>query len=383
MNRRSPARRRRWPWITLGAVSIAAIAGSGLIVFGGTQLLLTPHHDVTTHAGTVLELGGGQVTLKKMAATERVGSYGLIWDTDAGPGTGTATIGPVLSSTTDTVIRPISDIVGELAAGTTVTLNPNIYNGDPQSSLGIPFSTVNVEGELGPMPAWQIDGQGSTWVLFIHGIDGERESGLRPLPTLVNAGLPTLLISYRNDADAPASPSGLIALGQTEWRDLESAADFALSQGATQFVLYGDSMGGSIATRFVRESVHADKVRGLILDSPVLNWSGVLQGQADRFTLPFLSAPLQSVVAWRGGIDLDDLDELEHTASFTHLPVLLFQGLSDPLVPPAESEQFAGALPNAHYVPVASAGHIQSWNVDPSAYEQNLADFVRQFSPAS
>lgn len=375
--------RRRWPWITLGIVAVSAIAGAGLVVFGGAQLLLTPHHDVTTAAGTVLELGDGEVTLKKMAATERVGSYGLLWDTDAGPGTGTATIGPVSSTVGDTVIRPISNVVGELTVGTTVTLNPNIYNGDPQSSLGIPFTQVSVDGELGAMPAWQVEGDGSTWVLFIHGIDGERESGLRPLPTLVNAGLPTLLITYRNDADAPASPSGLIALGQTEWRDLEAAADYAIGQGASNFVLYGDSMGGSIATRFMRESAHADKVLGLVLDSPVLNWSGVLQGQADRFNLAFLSSPLQSVVAWRGGIDLNDLDELEHTAAFDGLPILLFQGLADPLVPPAESEQFAGSLPSARYVPVADAGHIQSWNVNPEAYERQLADFVSQFSPAA
>lgn len=376
-------RRRRWPWVALGTIAVAAIAGSGLIVFGGAQLLLKPHHDVTTHAGTVLALGDGQVTLKKMAATERVGSYGLLWDTDAGPGTGTATIGPVSSTADDTVIRPISNIVGELTVGTRVTLNPNIYNGDPQSSLGIPFTPVTVDGELGAMPAWKVDGEGSTWVLFIHGIDGQRESGLRPLPTLVGAGLPTLLITYRNDAGAPASPSGLIALGQTEWRDLEAAADYALTQGATDFVLYGDSMGGSIATRFLRESAHADKVRGMVLDSPVLNWSGVLQGQADRLNLALLSTPLQSAVAWRGGIDLSDLDELQHTSAFEKLPILLFQGLADPLVPPAESEQFAGALPNARYVPVADAGHIQSWNVNPDAYEQHLAEFVSQFSPQS
>src|SRR5699024_2440697 len=121
-------------------------------------------------------------------------------------------------------------------------------------------------GELGPMPAWQVPGTGSTWLLFVHGIDGQRESGLRPLPTIVEAGLPTLLITYRNDVDAPARPHGLIALGQTEWRDLEAAADYAITQGATSFVLYGDSMGGSIVTQFVHQSPHAERVVGMVLD---------------------------------------------------------------------------------------------------------------------
>ncbi|SDS93476.1 alpha/beta hydrolase family protein [Microterricola viridarii] len=375
--------RRRWPWFTLGGVAVAAIAGCALVVFGGAQLLLTPHHDTSTHAGTVIAVSDGEVTLRAMAATKRVGTYGLVWDTDAGPGTGTATIGPVTRTTADTVIRPISNISGSLRAGTAVTLNPNIYTGDPESSLGIPFSPVTVSGELGAMPAWQVPGDGDTWVLFVHGIDGQRESGLRPLPTLVDAGLPTLLITYRNDVDAPASPTGLIALGQTEWRDLEAAADYAIGQGATDFVLYGDSMGGSIVTRFMHESPHAARVRGLVLDSPVLNWSGVLQGQADRFGLGFLSSPLQAAVAWRGGIDLAELDELDQTAPFEHLPILLFQGLADPLVPHAESEAFAASLPHARYVPVADAGHIQSWNVDPGSYEGALAEFVAQFAPAA
>lgn len=396
-------RRRRWPWITLGAASLAALLAFGGIVFGGAQVLLTPHHGMTTAAGTVLDLTETQITLKKSAVTERVGTYGLQWsatsdgtasegtasDGTASDGTtstataGTATIGPVISTTADTVIRPISNIQGTLTVGTSVKLNPNIYTGDPETSLGIPFRSVDVQGELGSMPAWQVDGTGNTWVLFVHGIDGLRQSALRPLPTLVAAGLPTLVISYRNDTDAPPSPNGLMHLGQTEWHDLDAAASYALGQGATEFILYGDSMGGSMVTQFMHQSQYAPKVVGMVLDAPVLNWKGVLQGQTDRFGLGFLGGALQSVVSWRGDIDLGMLDELTQTETFENLPILLFQGLADPLVPHAESEQFAAALPKATYVPVPEAGHIQSWNVDPAAYEAHLADFLTPFASAS
>lgn len=383
--RRAGGRRRRWPWITLGALALVALLAFVGIVFGGAQVLLTPHHGMTTAAGTVLDLTETQITLKKTAVTERVGTYGLQWaaDSDSAATAGTATIGPVLSSTTDTVIRPISNIQGTLTVGTAVKLNPNIYTGDPETSLGIPFSTALVQGELGSMPAWQVEGTGSTWVLFVHGIDGLRQSALRPLPTLVAAGLPTLAISYRNDTDAPASPNGLIHLGQTEWHDLDAAAAYALSQGATEFILYGDSMGGSMVTQFMHQSQYAPKVVGMVLDAPVLNWKGVLQGQADRLHVGFLGGALQSVVSWRGDIDLGMLDELTQTETFENLPILLFQGLADPLVPHAESEQFAAALPSATYVPVPEAGHIQSWNVDPAAYEAHLAAFLAPFASTS
>ena len=140
-------------------------------------------------------------------------------------------------------------------------------------------------------------------------------------------------------------------------------------------------MGGSIVTQFMHQSPHAERVVGMVLDAPVLNWAGVLQGQAERLHLGFLTTPLQAAVEWRGDISLAMLNELDQTAAFEHLPILLFQGLADPLVPPAESESFANALPGARYVPVADAGHIQSWNVDPETYEGHLADFLGQFAP--
>ena len=374
-------RRRRWPWIVLGSVALVLVLATGGIVFGGTQVLLTPHHGMVTALGKVIAVDDNEITLSRTDAATRVGTYGLVWDGADGEQTGSAVIGPVLTSTAKTVTRPISNVIGRLSAGTEVQLNPNIHTRDPKVSLGIDFSNVAVDGELGAMPAWQVPGTGSTWVLFVHGIDGQRESGLRPLPTIVDAELPTLLITYRNDVGAPASPSGLIALGQTEWRDLEAAADYALTQGATSFVLYGDSMGGSIVTQFMHQSPHAERVVGMVLDAPVLNWAGVLQGQAERLHLGFLTTPPQAAAEWRGDLSLAMLDELDQTAAFEHLPILLFQGLADPLVPPAESESFANALPGARYVPVADAGHIQSWNVDPETYEGHLADFLGQFAP--
>ena len=373
-------RHRRWPWITAGAIAFALLLAAIGIPLLGAQALLTPHHGMTTSAGEVISITDSEITLSKTSAGERVGTYGLLWDTPAGPQTGTAIVGPVSATTDSSVTRPISGIVGELPVGTRVLLDPNVWDSDPQTALGIPYTSVDIEGQLGSMPAWRIDGDGSRWLLFVHGIDGLRQSALRPLPTIVDAGLPALIISYRNDVGAPPSPNGLFALGETEWNDLEAAAQYAVEQGATEFVLYGDSMGGSIVTQFMHQSAYADKVVGMVLDAPVLNWSGVLQNQADRLYLGAFSGLLQLAVQWRGGIDLGVLDELDQTETFQRLPILLFQGLADPLVPPAESEQFADSLPDAQYVPVPDAGHIQSWNVDPASYESKLAAFLAQFS---
>src|SRR3546814_10863701 len=224
------------------------------------------------------------------------------------------------------------------------------------------------------MPAWMVDGEGSTWILFVHGIDGLRQSGLRPLVTIAPTELPTLLITYRNDAGAPPSPNGLLSLGEREWRDLEAAVDYAVRDGAERFILYGDFRGGSIVTRFMQRSAHADRVVGMVLDAPVLDWSAVIAGQADRLHLGVLTPLVQQVVQWRGDLSLASLDELDQAEVFDDIPVLVFQGLADPLVPHADSEAFAQSMPLGQYVPVPDAGHIQRWNVDPETSEETTSE---------
>jgi alpha-beta hydrolase superfamily lysophospholipase len=237
---------------------------------------------------------------------------------------------------------------------------------------------VSFPDPIGPMPTWLVGGRGSTWTVFVHGIDGNRGGGLRPLLTLHALGIPTMLISYRNDAGAPPSPDHLIHLGMTEWQDLDAAARWAKSHGARRFILYGDSMGGAIVTRFMHESSRARDVVALGLDSPVLDWRSVIDHVLSSLHLPFLGVPLRATISLRAGVDWNALDEIRQAHKF-HVPILLFQGAADPLVPPDDSRRFSSAVPRlVTYVPVAHAGHIESWNVDPAAYAARLRAFLTQ-----
>lgn len=354
-------------------LTVLLIAAPFAIAWGASGLLLTPHHNLTTAAGTVVSVDGSQIVLQRRSSTLRPGTYGLVY-----PG-GRAIIGNITATTKNTVTRTLTSSTGQLTAGTKVQLDPDVWGGNPKSNLGIPYSNIEIAGQLGPMPAWQVAGTGSTWLIFVHGIDGKRQGGLRPMQTIASTGIPSLYITYRNDVGAPKSPDGLFHLGDTEWHDLDSAAAYAASQGAKKFILYGDSMGGSIVTQFIHHSRYAGDVVGLVLDAPVLNWSGVLTSVAHREQLGLLTPLVLDFVSTRANIDLTGLDELDQTSDFT-MPIILFQGLSDGLVPPAESKEFA-AKTHATYVPVKGAGHIQSWNVDPASYEAHLSSFLHSVLP--
>ncbi|MBA2505450.1 MAG: alpha/beta hydrolase [Thermoleophilaceae bacterium] len=369
---------RRWIVIGLTAALVAvAVAVAGASWYFSEELLKPDHeggpYTIKVEGIEARSASGETIVLERDRATERPGTYAFEWKD------GHAIVGPVRSQTKDTVTRRLTEVEGELKPGTKGVFNPVVWKSNPLAARGIPYRSVKVPTKLGPMPAWKTAGRSKTWAIYVHGLDGSPAAGLRDLPTLSKAGLPTLLITYRNDVGAPKAPGGLIHLGYTEWEDLDAAARYALDNGAERLVLVGESMGGAIITRFVRKSKLAPRVSALVLDSPALDWQSILSSQAAKRNLAVISKPVQFTVKERADIDYDQLNELKHTKDFEGVPILLFQGLEDPLVPPEDTTKFARALPeNLTYFQLPTAAHTSSWNVDPRLYDKRLAAFLRR-----
>jgi alpha-beta hydrolase superfamily lysophospholipase len=238
---------------------------------------------------------------------------------------------------------------------------------------------VPIRSELGENPAWFVPGRERTWAIVVHGINATPQTGLRIVPTLRRAGLPSLLITYREDLGAPASPDGFHHMGLTEWRDLGAAARYAFAHGARRLVLVGYSMGGAIVSQFMERSPLAPKVAGLVLDAPVLDWQAVLSFNATKMGFPsFLAKPVEWAIGARIDADWRSLDAIAHPEDF-QLPILLFHGEEDDVVPISTSDDFAEELPEwVTYFRVPEAGHTEEWNVDPRLYERRLGAFLRR-----
>jgi uncharacterized protein len=317
---------------------------------------------------------GDLVTLSRTEDTERNVPYALLWPA------GHARLGPVVRKDRATVVRRVTEITrGTLQPGLRAALSSAVFDGDPLTAHGLDFDEVTVPGELGPMPAWLVPGTSSTWVIAVHGRGGTRAEALRALPTLVAAGLPTLVITYRNDEGAPPSRDRRYHLGAAEWRDVAAAVSYALSHGATDVILYGWSMGGAAAMMTLRRSELASKVRAMILDCPALNWTATLQLNARRRNLPWpLIWAAIRLVEQRIGTRLAELNQVRHVGSL-RVPTLVFLDGDDVVVDPRPTRLFARLRPDlVQLVETWGGGHTRSWNVDPRRYEAELAGFLSE-----
>lgn len=366
-------RRRKWPWAATASIALLLIvlAVGAAVSWHFSDDVLVPNHSTWAKQTKVVALPPGRIVLARNEESERPGTYGLEWPA------GHATLGAVVIENADTVTRRLRAVRGYLVPEMDVGIESDVYVGNPRQALGLPFQSIEVPGELGPMPAWLVPAKGRTWAIVVHGINGTPQGGLRLVPTLHRAELPIMLITYREDQGAPASPDGFHHMGLTEWRDLEAAARYALAHGAQRLVLAGYSMGGAIVSQFMEKSRLAGRVAGLVLDAPVLDWRKVLEFNAEQMGLAgFAALPVEWAIGARIDADWDSLDALAHLQDF-HLPILLFHGTDDKVVPIATSNDFAAELPRwVTYYRVPKAGHTQSWNIDPRLYERRLGAFL-------
>ncbi|HEX3325222.1 MAG TPA: alpha/beta fold hydrolase, partial [Solirubrobacterales bacterium] len=264
---------------------IVLVAAGAAVSWHFSSAVLVPDRSGWPTDATVEGLAPGRVVLSRSASTQRPGVYGLLWQG------GHAIVGAVVKRDADSVTRRLRAVHGYLLRpGMKVALDTDTFAGDPRQTLGLPFKNVGIPDELGPMPAWLIPARSHTWAIVVHGINGDQQAGLRIAPTLHRTGLPSLLISYREDLGSPSSPDDFHHMGLTEWRDLQAAARYALSHGAHRLVLVGYSMGGAIVAQFMERSPLARRVAGLVLDAPVLDWKATLEFNAEQMGLPGLLA---------------------------------------------------------------------------------------------
>ncbi|HEX9853950.1 MAG TPA: alpha/beta fold hydrolase [Acidimicrobiia bacterium] len=371
-------------WARRGAIALAVVLLGGFV--GGSLYftevlerdLLTPRPLETSFDIEVAALGGGRILLTRTALTEQEGVWGVV-----GANGAYGQAAEIVELGDETVERTFRTLQGRFEPGDRAAFDQYAFVGDPSTALGIDFEEIRLPGELGVNAAWFVPGVRQTWVVFVHGkgLD-ERKQSLRILPTLVEAGFPVLVITYRNDDGAAPSESGLYAWGRDEWRDVEVAATYAVNRGGTEIVLIGYSMGAEIVSMFLHDSDMAGMVRGVVFDSPVLDLEGVVDNDARERGIPgILTASAKVIARLRFDLQWPELDQVARAAEFD-VPILLLHGTEDDTVPIAGSDAFAAGADQdlVRYERFDGAGHVTVWNVGPERYEGLVSRFLDRVS---
>jgi pimeloyl-ACP methyl ester carboxylesterase len=371
--------------IGIVAVAVVVLVVFG-VLFGGawyiSDILKTDALVIDRSEGAfdlrVAAVSDGRVTLAATSDTnldgewKRDGTWGLAWET------GYAQVGAVISAEAQEVVRDISVLDGTPEVGTPAKVEGFAYPSDPLTAHGLAFEEVRYTSPIGELDAWLVEGTRPTWAIFVHGKGSNRREALRMLPAVVAEGFPSLVITYRNDEGMPLSEDGYYNYGTTEWEDLDGAAEYALSHGAEGLVLVGYSMGGAIAISFQYESSLADRVRGVIMDAPMIDFGKTVELGAREQNLPSFMVGLAK---WLGSVRFGmDWDAMDYQTRIDQLkaPILLFHGDADRKVPVSSSDALAETRPDiVTYVRVADSEHVRAWNTDRQAYEGAVRTFLR------
>ncbi len=324
---------------------------------------------------TVHATAPGGITLTRSLTALRPGTYGI-----EGPGVH-AVVGPVVEgaeTTADTVVRRLEQLdTGTLEPGDKVRLTPELYRGDPGSALGLEYREVEIPGELGGLPAWWVPGKRDTWVITAHGLGTTRDHPMNLMGFLADRQLPVLDLAYRGDPGAPRPADGLGHLGASEWRDLDAAMRFAVRYGARRVILYGWSTGASMALHAAVSSPLRERIGGLVLDSPVLDWQTTLRALAVARGVPAALLPLAVRAAQgRTGMASDPLLDPALPDALP-APTLILHGPDDTIAPWGPSRELAARRPDLISLhAVRQAPHASMWNADPGRYEETLRRFL-------
>jgi uncharacterized protein len=370
--------------ITLGAAAFVGIAALGSLSVYVARKVIIPSK---TRLEDLRVLGCTEttVTLSKTLDTLLPGQYGL-WFSE---GAGHAKLGAVVEVGPTWVVRELIAVdYGDLASATRGSIAGWFYL-DPDE-LGVAHTDLLIETPVGPAPAWLIPAAKQTgrWLIGVHGRGVRRQECLRAVDVARRCGYTSLLVSYRNDGDAPLSDDGRYGLGDTEWPDVDAAIEYAIANGATEVVLMGWSMGGAISLQVATRSAHADILKGIILESPVVNWADTINYQTDASHAPRLvSAAARHLIGapWARrftgqstSIDMERLDFVARADELT-LPILLLHSADDGYVPPFASRALALARPDiVTFDEFTVARHAKLWNYDADRFNEDIGGWLNR-----
>ena len=364
-----------WGWIALCAFLLGVTATAAVIA-------AVARRAVNVRPSALIDIMQPSDDLVEMNATsltEAPGTYGLFLEDGRH-----IRVGPIRS-----IDHARRRVTRELESGGQLGCSRGRWSGtisvDPKE-FGLDLE-VQVDTEQGPAPAWTSSAPNTRWAVHIHGRGSSRAGVLRSVPAATKLGYRSLVISFRGTPEGPLrGEATVLSLGQEESRDLDSALDYIASQGGTDVVLFGWSMGASMALLSAERSSQRDLIRGLVLVDPAVEWRGLLRRGAQRAGLPALCGHLASqLLATRVGsrlLGLDrpiDFDLLDWTRTpRVERPMLVIHSSGDLDVPVELSRAFVALSSLRALAEFDAVPHCAEYNAFPDQFNETIERWHRK-----
>jgi pimeloyl-ACP methyl ester carboxylesterase len=232
--------------------------------------------------------------------------------------------------------------------------------------------------------AFQIVSDKKRWVIHVHGRKANYAETLRNFKQFEDLGFSQLAISHETDAKPLGLGKRTSQLGGTEWRQVQLAIEYAISNGAERIVLFGWSLGGMFVNQFLERSGKTTSIAGVIFDSPLLDYRGTLQLQAGRAGVDraivdkslklIRSNTLLRLLGFRN-IDVSTLSALNKPLE-VQVPTLLFHSSNDGYISTSGVYRYRELNPKTRLVEIGGARHCRLFNQDQEKYQAAIADFL-------
>jgi pimeloyl-ACP methyl ester carboxylesterase len=276
---------------------------------------------------------------------------------------------------------------GPVILGPVVDWTPDVFF-EPSAVAGR-FEEVYIPTAYGAAPAWLFEGRNAnTWVIHIHGSWTDRSIMFRDVHAFSALGFTSLVPSFRSDLEVRPPQAESSHLGQTEWRDVESAVAYAVAHGAQRIILSGWSMGGTIALLTAERSAYRDRIAGIVLVGPVTSWRKTIRAGAEAAGVPAVGAglvmsllqapPFAKMLGLEEPINFDALEWVD-IPNRVSIPTLVLHSSADQEVPWEISAAFQRANPDTvTLIPLPEAHHTQEWNVSPHTFTNELTSWINK-----
>lgn len=215
---------------------------------------------------------------------------------------------------------------------------------------------VRLRGWYLPPAPEPLRGQRAPGLLWFYG-NMETVSALAPIVRdLRPPDIALLMLDYRGYGESGGSPSeaGIYRDAEAAWEYLAARPDV----DASRIAVYGRSVGSAVATHLA----DTKPVRAVVLDSPFSN-------AKDMARIHYAMIPRALV-----RLSLDNLGRVGRL----NVPLLVFHGTDDDIVPPRMGRAVAEAGRARELVLISGAGHNDTYDVGGREYREKLHAFLRE-----